>query len=70
MKFRYLVTSCCGDLPFGTNSRTIAMQYTTTEEHYVIDTEENSVIYNDIDSEDLAEVTESHVDLQDLFQGE
>ena len=59
MKFRYLVTSRCGNLPFGTNSKTLAMEYVFTEEHYVIDTEENSVIHNDIDNEDLAGVTES-----------
>lgn len=55
MKFRYLVTSCCGDLPFGTNSEEIALQYTTTEEHYVIDTENNTVIYSEVESEDLTE---------------
>ena len=58
MKFKYLITSCCGDLPIGTNSLTIAMQYTATEEHYVIDTEENSIIFSEIESEDLAEVAE------------
>ena len=65
MKFRYLVTSCCGDLPFGTNSEVIAMQYTTTEEHYVIDTKENTIIFSDIDSADLQEVTEMPVDLEE-----
>ena len=63
MKFKYIVVCCWGDLPFGTNSRKVAMSYTTTEDHYVIDTEENTVIHSEIESEDLLEVPEPPTDL-------
>lgn len=65
MKFKYIIVCCWGDVPLGTNSTEVAMSYTTTEDHYVINTEENTVIISEIESEDLLEVPEPTTDLDE-----
>lgn len=60
MKYRYLIVSCYGDEPVGTNDADVAAKYMPLEDYYVIDAQTGEQLYiddNDMQvSADLKEV--------------
>ena len=45
MKFKYLICSCCEDLPVGTNSKEVVDSYLPNEDYYVVDLETIQVLF-------------------------